>query len=93
MQAAGFGWNDGYRALVGNGCQHLICVIGLVAYNRARWVSEGGQQAGQLRAVSTLRRSQGQKQTVTQRVDYGVDFGAEAAATAPEAFGAGRAFF
>lgn len=54
---------------------------------------QGSQQAGQRRAIGTLGWGQGQVEAVAQRVDYGVDFGAEAAATASECFSYGRTFF
>jgi hypothetical protein len=42
VQPVYFGWNDGPRALPSDGGQHITRVVGLVAYDRARWLGQGG---------------------------------------------------
>lgn len=74
MQAAGFGWNDGYRALVSDGSQHLIRVIGLVAHDRARG-GEPGQPAGWVTAgyrPAPLRSGPGAGSCPARRLRRGI---------------------
>jgi hypothetical protein len=75
-----------------NSLQDPIRSIGLVPDDRTRQLGQRGQQGRQLRTVGTFGGGNGQVQTVAQRVNYGVDFRAEAAAPAAETLGADRTF-
>ena len=83
--------DDGLDAVLGAVGAGLVAVVGRVGEELARF--ETRQQGQRLRAVAGLPGGGAQAYGVAQRLDAGVDFGADAAAAATQTLGGGVTFF